>query len=508
VHFPDEPLDCSWVTDCPILDRSVLDIADFAVPRRLPLLFDVLMGLGNSSEYDVAVFTNSDIAVQPLFYELIAELHDDGHDAVSITRRTVQPRFRGSSMTRFLTADSTPHPGHDCFAMAADIVDRLETCDVALGTRWVARSLLWQLQLTARKFRNFGDLHATVHVGDDRTWVDPRFDDYECHNAAETKELVKTLVESHGRSSVERLQSIQPFLSAIASGSEVKAPSADAKPLPYGSPAFSGLEPRMIFSANSGRAGSVFLASLLAASPVVSSGHEREPRMGGPWARRVAFEPATASYEERLVKADALRAELKRLPSHWAYADTTHMFIKGFADVIFDEFQHERLSVVILRRNPIDVAKSMFSLDYMGPGPTDWGDWVTPPTAPESTFPLSLDEVEDQFDLIFGYLVDIENRTHRFRTLAPAATWVDTRLELLSKRDGALQLFDRLGVPAPDDLNNVLAHRPNREEQRKVGVGQPVTRLHVQERLADFLGRHQGRPDLQLFVENNGLEDL
>ncbi len=508
VHFPDEPLDCDWVTDCPILDRSVLDITEFEVPRRLPLLFDVLAGLGDSSQYDVAVFTNADIAVQPLFYELIAELHDDGHDAASVTRRTVHPRFRGSSMARLMTADSSPHPGHDCFSMTADIVDRLETSNVALGTRWVARSLLWQLQLTAKKFRHFGDLHATLHVGDDRPWVDPQFAEYERHNAAATKELVRALVERYGTSPVERLQSIQPFLAAIATDSPVNARRADARPRPYGSPAFAGLEPRMIFSANPGRSGSAFLASLLGASPSISSGHEREPKMVGPWARRIAFEPASASYDERLIKADAVRAELAQIPSHWAYADSSHMFIKTFADVIFDEFQHERLNVVVLRRDPIDVARSMFNLDYLGPLPAAWEDWLLPPTAPESAFPLDPEDIVDQFDLIFGYLVDIENRTDRFRTLAPAVTWIDAWLEHLASRDGALQLFERLDVPTPDDLDDILADQPNRKTQRKSHLGQPVPRSLVQKRLTRFLDRHRDRPDLQLFIENNGLDGL
>ncbi|NCG22612.1 MAG: hypothetical protein GWP47_00550, partial [Actinobacteria bacterium] len=113
VHFPDELLDCNWVTDCPVLNRSVLDVGEFEVQRRLPLLFDVLAALGDSSEYDVAVYTNVDITLQPLFYELIAEIHDKGHDATTITRRTVHPGFQGASLAGLSTANSSPHPGHD-----------------------------------------------------------------------------------------------------------------------------------------------------------------------------------------------------------------------------------------------------------------------------------------------------------------------------------------------------------------------------------------------------------
>jgi hypothetical protein len=506
VRFRDEPIDCEWVTDCPTLDRSVLDLGEFEVTRRLPLLSDVLAALGDPSDYDVAVVTNVDIAVQPLFYELVAEIADEGHDAFSITRRTVQPRFRGSSLARFSTAEGTLHPGHDCFVMSSEIVERLIPCDVALGVRWVARTLLWQLQLNAENYRNFGDLHATFHVGDDRVWTNPKLADYEKWNESQVLALARELVARFGRARVSRLLSVGRFLDAIDAGTEVSAPPARTATVAYGTLPQARVEPRMVFSANSGRAGSGYLASLLDESRTVSAGHERPPQMTGAWTRRIAYEPRMASYTDRLVKVDALRSEVARIPPGRVYADTSHMFVKTFADVVFDEFAHDRLSVVVLRRDPVDVARSFFQLDFLGPRPLPWYDWMIPPTVPESAFPLSLDEVDDQFDLIFGYLVDIENRTSRLRELAPAVTWVDARLEEITQADGARALFEALDVAVPRNLEQTIAGRVNLKERAKSKVEQPVSRGHVEERLGEFLARHRDRRDLAAFVRNHHLE--
>jgi hypothetical protein len=505
VRFPDEPVDCDWLTDCPVLRRSVLDMGDFDVPRRLPLLSDVLAGFGDSSEYDLAVFTNADIAVQPLFYELLAEIAEEGHDAFSITRRTVQPRFRGSSLARFSVTGGTVHPGHDCFAMAPAIVDHLVPSDVSLGVRWVARTLLWQVMLNAENFRNFGDLHATFHVGDDRVWTDPRLQDYERWNEAQVVLLVAALIERHGRARVSRLFGVAPFLAAVEKGTPASTPTRRSGSVEYGSRPRSASHPRMVFSANTGRAGSNFLAALLAAVPNVSGGHEREPKMVGPWARRIAYEPRVASYEDRLVKVDALRAELDRMELGSVYCDTSHMFVKTFADVVLDEFQHERISVVVLRRDPVDVAKSFFELDFLGPRPLAWHHWMIPPTVPQSFFPLDIDEVDDQFDLIFGCLVDIENRTQWLRELAPAVNWVDAWLHEITEPVGAAALLESLQLVAPQDLAEIVARPLNTKPRQKSRVAQPVSAARVERRLAEFLARHRGRQDLEAFVENYGL---
>ena len=503
VRFPDEPVDAPWLTDVPILERSILDLGEFTIPRRLPLLPDVLSGLGDPSEYDVAVFTNVDIAIQPLFYDLISGIVDDGYDAFTINRRTVFPRFARTSLARLAATGGAVHPGHDCFVMATRVVGQLDVGDVALGVRWVARTLLWELQLLANRYRTFGNLHATFHVGDDRTWVDPALHDYEVHNETEAKALIERAIERWGRDRVERLVGVAPFLRAIDTDTEPQTRPPRLTKVAITTRPMSAGSHRLVFTASPGRSGSEFLSQLLGAAARTSAGHERQPTMTGPWLRRVAYDDSASSYQDRLVKVDALRSELGRMPAGWTYVDTSHMFVKTFADVVFDEFQHEQISVIVLRRDPIETARSFFELDYFGPRPRAWINWMISPTAPYSAFRLDPEEVEDQFDLIFGYLVDIEVRTQQLRDRTPAVGWIDARLDEIATPQGSAELFSALRLTRPAGIGDLLEERVNRRGRRKSEIDQHVPIEHVRDRMADFVCRHAGRREVELFLRNH-----
>jgi hypothetical protein len=381
----------------------------------------------------------------------------------------------------------------------------LEPVDVALGVRWVARVLLWQLQLAASSFRHFGDLHATFHVGDDRVWSDPRLNEYERYNEARALELVERLVGEYGRQRVSRLFSVRPFIEAMDAQVPPKSRPPRRRTFPIDARPLSGGAPRMVFSANTGRAGSNFLADLLTAAPGVSGGHECEPTMTGPWLRRVAYEPPNTSYDDRRVKVDALRVELQRLEPNSTYVDTSHMFVKTFADVVFDEFQHHLISVVVLRRDPVATARSFFALDYFGPRRLEWYDWMIPPTAPQAMFRLEPQLVESQFDLIFGYFVDIDVRTRRLRELTPAVNWVDARLDEVSTPSGARALFRALGMKPPRDLDERVRTPVNTKEKPKRRVEQSVSEAFVREQWCGFLERHGERDEVSAFMQSHEL---
>lgn len=500
VHFPDEPVEPHpWLLSLPTLERSVLDLAEFEVERRLPLMTDVLGAFGDPGEYDLAVLTNADIAVQPFFYELVRDLAERGHDAFSITRRTVQPRFGETSLAHYASSVGSVHPGHDCFVMRPSVVPAF-VGDVALGVRWVGRCVLWSLMVNARRYQTFYDLHATFHIGDDKTWTNPRFADYDHHNAQAALEVVRRLVADHGAAAVARLPGAGPLLSALRTGGPFVPSPSTARPRRYREVPSQVSSHRLIFSANSGRAGSEFLAELLDSAPAVSAGHERQPCMTGPWLREVWFEGPSRSVDRRRVKADAIRAELRELPVSIAYADTTHMFVKTFADVVFDEFEHHMISVVILRRNVLDVAHSFFALDYFGIANEPWLDWMPSPTAPYSPFRLDSDAISDQFDLIFGYLVGLEARTEELRALTPAVCWVETSLAELTTVDGATRLFNDLDLRPPSDLATAVNRRVNERLRRKEELDQYVSLEFVADRWTNFVGRFGDRPEVAAFA--------
>lgn len=224
--------------------------------------------------------------------------------------------------------------------------------------------------------------------------------------------------------------------------------------------------------------------------------------MGATWLRRVATYDLAESRDERAVKATAIRLELARKPQASAYVDTSHMFIKTFADVVFDEFDHDGISVVCLRRDLLDVAKSFFELDEFGPVRRPWHDFVAPPTARASRFPLAIEEVNSQFDLIFGYLVDTVVRTTEFRQATPRVHWLDAALADISTAEGVALMFGELGLDPPPELDDAVKVRVNSKSIEKSHLLQSVSRELVKDRLDSFLDRFGHRSEVALFTRH------
>ena len=258
----------------------------------------------------------------------------------------------------------------------------------------------------------------------------------------------------------------------------------------------------MILCASSGRSGTAFLAELLSAARNTDVGHERVPQMVGGWLRDVMWEGLAETYQHRLAKVDAIQATLSQLAPNSVYVDTSHMFIKTFADVVLDRFPHDRLSVVVLRRDPIEVAASFHDLAYFSPTHNPWMDWMTAPTAPKSMVGMPVDRVTSEFDLIFGYLAEIELRTAYFRQRAPEVNWVDADLADITTTPGAEAILGALSIPVPDTLEDVVSQRVNTRLRAKSERRQPISRGLVQQYFEDYLERFRDLPGTDLLARH------
>jgi hypothetical protein len=102
----------------PYLTRSVGDLAEFAIARHLPLLFDVLdhgcvpQLPGDADDLaDYVILTNSDIHVQPGFYSVLAALIRQGYDVITVNRRTLDvPVEERDYSALFLADGGQDHP--------------------------------------------------------------------------------------------------------------------------------------------------------------------------------------------------------------------------------------------------------------------------------------------------------------------------------------------------------------------------------------------------------------
>ena len=246
---------------------------------------------------------------------------------------------------------------------------------------------------------------------------------------------------------------------------------------------------RLVFCINSGRSGSGYLAGLLATAEEVMSKHEPQPTMAGKHLRAVTMCPMAESFPHRMLKAAALHAALRALPEgKTVYAETNHMFIKTYFDVVMSEFG-SRSTIIVLRRNVTRVLRSFVQLGYFSDTNSDWQDWMSSPNAVTAVAKaIASDRDMDQFDRCIAYLVDIEARAERFMQSYQSADIHEVHLERIVEHSGAIELLRSIGVtPTPETLKF---------------VGSPINeRAEIKEREGRRLDIHECEDRLQSYLE-------
>jgi hypothetical protein len=180
-------------TMTPDLDRSVMDVATFKHPRRLPLLKDVLDRLyAAATDAEYLIYTGVDIALQPYFYTTVNNIINQGVDAFIINRRVLSETFQELEQIPLMYAQlGKPHPGRDCYIFKRQVYPRYSLGDVCLGMRRVGAVLALNLVYYSINFREYRDLHMTFHLGEGSFWRDEKYDDYHAHNFREWTRLLE-----------------------------------------------------------------------------------------------------------------------------------------------------------------------------------------------------------------------------------------------------------------------------------------------------------------------------
>jgi hypothetical protein len=248
----------------------------------------------------------------------------------------------------------------------------------------------------------------------------------------------------------------------------------------------------LIFSINSGRSGSKYLAQLLGTARDVQSFHEAEPKMNGEFIEMVNSAPLKSSQERRRVKAAAIAAILRASPPEKIYAETNHAFIKTFFDVVLEDFGN--VDVVILRRELALVLKSFIELGYFSPlNPLSFS-WMSSPNAATAVLPaIGPDAALDQFDLSIAYLLDIEARAVRFKMEYPQVRTHEVRLEELNEIKCVEAFFHRLGLSPTAATRELCGSAINERRPRKERAQNPTTLDECRERLAQYIRKAEER---------------
>ena len=192
VQFPeDRALVPDDFVSTPDLERSVLDLGDFKIPRKLPFIRDILDRMyHHAPQAEFLIYTNVDIALMPNFYTAIERYVDRGLDALVINRRSIPSLYKGIEDIPLMCAHvGQPHSGYDCFVFRRDLYPQFELGDVFIGAPHVGKVLKINLFCNAKRYKRFKNLHLTFHLGNDQVWRSDRFDDYAKRNEAEFRRI-------------------------------------------------------------------------------------------------------------------------------------------------------------------------------------------------------------------------------------------------------------------------------------------------------------------------------
>jgi hypothetical protein len=189
-----------WFTPTENLRNSSLDHEQFLDKRKLPSLEEIWMRLlSNSEGADYIIYSNVDIAVKPKFYSRVAELMSEGWEAISITRRTLSSDYsKVEEIDEMFLDEGLPHPGDDCFVIRRDCAGRLKISDAFIGVAWFDKILLINLAWRTL-FKKYYDEHITFHIGDDRTWLNPKAKTVADWNKSLLRNLIVDLEQNYGK---------------------------------------------------------------------------------------------------------------------------------------------------------------------------------------------------------------------------------------------------------------------------------------------------------------------
>lgn len=176
------------------LKRSILDIRKFTKARKLPLIKDILDDFYQATpNADYLIYTNSDISLQPNFYNEVIEIINQGYDAFVINRRTISDKYtKIEEIPLMYEEKGESHLGHDCFVFKRNLYPKFQLGLICIGMRWIGRALYINCLVNSNNFKEFEDLYLTFHIGDNRTWSNDLFNDYVLHNKKEIVKIMNT----------------------------------------------------------------------------------------------------------------------------------------------------------------------------------------------------------------------------------------------------------------------------------------------------------------------------
>ncbi len=178
------------------LTRSVLDVNPKLSGKKLPLIADIFDKFNEAPDAEYCIYTNSDIALMPYFYNVVHQYVLQGYDAIVINRRRLSKNYADELCLEMMYADlGKSHPGFDCFVFKKDLIKSLILDNICVGIPFVEVALVHNLCSLAKKPLFLPDAHLTFHIGLDV--MPERNKDFYWHNRLAYFTKVQPILKPH-----------------------------------------------------------------------------------------------------------------------------------------------------------------------------------------------------------------------------------------------------------------------------------------------------------------------
>jgi hypothetical protein len=229
---------------------------------------------------------------------------------------------------------------------------------------------------------------------------------------------------------------------------------------------------RLIFTATTGRSGTLTLTKLFAAVPGCRAMHEAYPVMNGSVLQATTYgDTALVERVYRCIKSVNIR---RAALGHRYYFEANHLFIKTFAHHAVADFG-QRVAVVHLVRPAVEVATSIYQLrDYPGTerGNYWWLDFKAPTNRLAMADILESDpEFSHPFYKALWYWHEVEARIAAWRASMPAVRVIDFETGWLNDLERVCRLLDGLDVRYETArLASLVGAKEHTKAHQKIGA--------------------------------------
>jgi hypothetical protein len=202
-----------------------------------------------------------------------------------------------------------------------------------------------------------------------------------------------------------------------------------------------------IFTATTGRSGTMTLSDLFATIPRCAAFHEPHPSMNGE-VLIAASQGNTALVDRVYDRAKSINILRAAIGQHH-YLEANHLFVKTFIGQAAAQFG-DRMAVVHLVRSPVEVAMSIYGLQNL-PGSDAGNIWWGDPRAPTNLLQIA-DQLERDPDLShpfyrgLWYWYEVELRFAAWRARLPAMRVVRFETPWFNDEGRIRALLDELDI--------------------------------------------------------------